>query len=239
MKINIISLINSPLRSRWMDSNYSIFNAHTKKDSSIIPFNPSLFRLFNGRQARQAEVGCAYSHLSLYKQIADDKAGDHQCILEDDALLETSFFNAIETIDKFKEKKPTIYVLGFVKTRKKEHLIRKLKYPLRSKIKFGKLVFGINDLNQCGAISYVINKSAAELIISQEQLFWLADDWMIYKRMGINVLFIEKPLVYEDLTTDSSTNNKVHSTENIFRYPFVNLYMILKAQIKELLRFIL
>ena len=232
----VISLINSPNRHKnWKVEGLTFFDAITKEDCAFHDFSKDISRAFYGRDLTYGEIGCSMSHFSLISKYAKRDEGNIT-ILEDDAITEPDFIDCINEISNLRDDTPSIYLLGYAKTSKKHRNIRHFKYPLSRKFNVGSFVFGDSSQNQCGAVGYVINQSAAQIIANSKHVFWVADEWRVIKNLGINVYYPLNPVVYEDLVTPSTTGNIVHSTESILKFPFKNLYMILKNQVKMFLR---
>lgn len=51
-----------------------------------------------GRPCRPGEIGCALSHYSIYKRIANNKSQDPVCVLEDDVLLDCHFRDVLDFV---------------------------------------------------------------------------------------------------------------------------------------------
>lgn len=236
MKKYIISLVNSPYRKKsWPINDYHFFDAVSRESTEQFTFSREISNVIYGRELTQGEVGCALSHYTVINEFSNSDE-EFALILEDDALIEGGFSDCVRSIEKRQTEEPVIYLLGYAKTCKKHKSIRKIKYPLSSKVDIDGFIFGQSELNQCGAVAYIINKAAARIISDIKHLFWVADEWKIVKNLGISIYYPQTPVVYEDLVTPSSTGNIVHSTESLSKFPLKNIYMIVKNQTKHLLR---
>jgi glycosyl transferase, family 25 len=228
--INVISLKNSTRRNKFLNSDIEIFDA-IEDDLSAI-FDKDTFRLIYGRDARKGEIGCTLSHYYLALNHAVNTKDEWSLILEDDAVFDDELFefkNNCNTISS-----PTILVLGHSKTKKRNLFIQRLIQPLTNLITIRGFEFGTANVNYCGTVAYMSNKAASKILSAQKLMFWLADDWNIIKNMGINILHIKKPLVYEDFDGLSSTGNKVVVEHDVLRKPAQILYLIILNQIKRI-----
>ena len=76
----------------------------------------------------------------------------------------------------------------------------------------GGVVFGRNNrVTECGTVGYCINRKAANIILNINQPFWLTDDWSLFIKLGIKVYHPKNPLIYEDLSSESTTRNVEYS----------------------------
>ncbi|OCH28678.1 hypothetical protein A6E12_09310 [Aliivibrio fischeri] len=233
MKIKVVSLIDSKNRlsfsSRFKSLEFDFFDAFLgikHRDS----FAEELFISKYNRSARDGEIGCTLSHYEIIKELNRSKF-DSLLILEDDAIPTTEFFEFYENV-KFKNDKPTIILLGHSKTRKKDLWLQRLKQPLTRVITIGGYDFGINNrITECGTVSYIINKKAAELLSSYDAPYWLADDWIFFRENKIDIYHPIQPLIYEDLTTISTTGNAINLNHSIFNKTLLQIGSIIKSRL--------
>ena len=80
----------------------SVLSTVYKKEESIYAV---------GRELAKGEIGCALSHLNIYKQMLEENI-DKAIILEDDILIEDNFSSIISSIDKFPDNWEVI-LLGY------------------------------------------------------------------------------------------------------------------------------
>ncbi|ENP8456996.1 TPA: glycosyltransferase family 25 protein [Photobacterium damselae] len=226
MKVKVISLTLDTTSIKGIE--FDFFHAiDNHKVKSKFNFNSNVFKLIYGREPKNGEIGCTLSHFEIINEFANDKIShdNYLVILEDDAILESNFRKVIDLIESRNSKEPEIFLLGLSKTKKENNWVHKIKWPLSNKILIDNNLFGISDINHCGTVGYILNKSAASLISKQKNIFWLTDDWKIISNMGVNVYTPQEPVVYEDLTTQSSIGNEVccynslknNFTKNIFQ----------------------
>lgn len=236
--IRIISLPKSNLRKQVENQlkgmPYKFFDACVLKDREHT-FNFVKAKEKYKRDIRLAEAGCSISHMSVYKELIANNE-EFAFVFEDDVLVEdkqalTNLYYNYEANDE-----PQIILLGHSKTRKKDLWIQRLKQPLSGVVKINSITFGSNDrVSFCGAVGYVINRNAAEIILKESVPYWIADDWSIFNRLGIKILHAKYPLVYEDLKTESTTDNEIMFNHSLAKEPLRQILSIVKSQIIRLL----
>lgn len=226
--INVISLKKSHRRNKFTSLNVKIFDAIENDDEEI--FNENIFKLLYGRNPRQGEIGCALSHYYIAKQHVYNTA-EWSLVLEDDAIFDGDLLSFKDTCPFVS--KPTILVLGHSKTKKKNLFVQRLIQPLRNPYKLNSIEFGHSDINFCGTVGYMANRAASQLIAKNDSIFWLADDWRVIRNMGVDVVHIKEPLVYEDFDGVSSTGNKVIVEHDILKKPLQIIYLIILNQVKR------
>lgn len=186
-------------------------------------FDGDTFKAIKGRMPNLGEVGCALAHIEAYKIFLSDTS-DWLVVLEDDALLDDDFVQFIRHVDTQHSTYPVSFLLGHSKTKKSNLWVQRLKQPLGGKLKFSTLVFGQNHwVSRCGVgtVGYIINRKAAEILISKHRAYWLADDWKLFENMGIKVFHPVIPIVWEDLYgRPSSTGNPNQPHHDLFSKKF-------------------
>ena len=233
MNIKIISLKHSPLRNKRFSTSlsYSFYDAKTGENEKNV-FDKKKSEMIYGRAIRSGEIGCSLSHHDIAVEFYHRGDDEWLVVLEDDALLELDFDKCCHDINKYAFNKAYIIILGYSKCLKSNHWVHKLKKPLYRQITIGNFFFGENDVNHRGTVGYIINKQAAKIMTEQEKVFWIADDWLYIRSLGINIMHPYQPVVYEDLTTGSTTSNEVTCFDSIREYPAYNIYMIIKERFK-------
>ncbi|HCD1256111.1 TPA: glycosyltransferase family 25 protein [Citrobacter amalonaticus] len=238
MNCYVISMQNSQrrddFRQKFTGMQYSFYNAIS--EDSNLEFKNKIAKSIYGRNLRNGEIGCTLSHFNLIRKLVASKDEEWSLIIEDDAIPEINFFHFIsEFEDKYLTTEPEVILLGHSKTRKKDLLIQRLKQPLRNYRSINGYAFGENrHISMCGTVSYLINKAAAEILADNEYPYWLADDWAMFQNMGLHIYHPKTPLIYEDLSYTSSTENDVIYHHNFFREPLKNVIHIIAGQYKFL-----
>lgn len=233
MYIKSISLIDSKNKAKFnfnfKNYKYSYFNALLGLEHKS-EFQRSLFMNRYRREPRNGEIGCTLSHYNLIKELANSDI-EHMIILEDDALP-TEHFNSFIMTNELYNQEPAVVLLGHSKTRKKDLFLQRLKQPLMDKILIGGHLFGKNNrITECGTVAYYINKKAAEIIANYKKPYWLADDWHFFIDNGIKVYHPLIPLVYEDLTSVSTTGNIIYLNHSFKNKPIRQVLSIIKSQL--------
>ena len=125
-----------------------------------------------GRYMNEGEVGCALSHRLCYKALIDSDS-PYAMVLEDDISVIRDW-NTLpwEDIEKtLTNSRPRVLFLSGDYWR----LSSKSITPV---------------FDAVGAYAYIINRAAAEAILSIDKPFVVADDWLAYKRLGIKLFAI-------------------------------------------------
>lgn len=227
VKVISLSLDSSSIKGIEFDYFKAIDNKVVK---SKYGFNKNVFNLIYGREPKNGEIGCSLSHFEVISDFYKNENSSSLIVLEDDAILEKDFHEYILKIqDTIKDFKPSIFILGVSKTKKENNLIHRIKWPLKNSISIGNKKFGFSDINHCGTVAYIINRSAAKIISEQNNIFWVADDWKIISNMGIDIYLPNKPLVYEDLNTISSIGNNICCYNSLKTNFKRNVTLILKG----------
>lgn len=120
------------------------------------------------------ELGCALSHLFIYKKMIDENI-ENALILEDDALLDQGVIDVMNFIEKEKNLKPTVTLLSPIS-----------KYIDTKKTKINERYSIYNGLTGTLAHGYIINNSAAHSLYSFLYPAWsIADHWFLFREYGI------------------------------------------------------
>ncbi|MGL5353359.1 MAG: glycosyltransferase family 25 protein, partial [Clostridium sp.] len=200
-------------------------------------FDQFIAKSLYGRELRKGEIGCTLSHFEIIKKFSQSN-DDSQwlLIIEDDALPEPQFQQFIadfsEECNQLSDT-PQVILLGHSKTSKKHLFVQGLKQPLKTKLTIGKQSFGVNpQVSMCGTVCYLINKAAAKLITACAKVYWIADDWQLYQNLGMQIYHSITPLIYEDLSYVSSTENLVFYHHSLYHSPLSNIKSIIIGQYK-------
>ncbi|WP_429121194.1 glycosyltransferase family 25 protein [Aeromonas allosaccharophila] len=235
MKKIVVSLKNSERRENFdklfSELGHQYFDAIVPQDNDP-RFDQFIAQSLYGRELRRGEVGCTLSHFEIIKnfsQSVDDSRW--LLIMEDDALPEPQFQQFIDDFSKEccqLSENPLVILLGHSKTSKKHLFVQGLKQPLANRITFSGHIFGQNKhVTRCGTICYLINKTAATTLSKPLNPYWLADEWALYSNLGVVVYHPIKPLVYEDLSYASATQNEVKYQHDFISRPLANIVHIL------------
>lgn len=127
-----------------------------------------------GRYMKGGEIGCALSHRKCYEEIWNNH-DDVALILEDDvSFQDVDMENIIFSVSKIlKIEKPIIVLLsGDYWYIRKQMVVNGLQL--------------VTVREAMGAIAYLMNRSAAKIMMSAEKRY-LADDWYNLKKKGITL----------------------------------------------------
>ena len=236
--IKVISLKNSKSRSSIdkrlpQDLSYSIFDGIVINHDCTNNFDTQLTSLVYGREPRAGEIGCAISHRNIISEVYDE---EWLLVLEDDFLLEDNFFSCISKLCNYQIIDPMAILLGHSKTLKRNMWWQRIKQLNTETANInGILIDKRPYVNFCGTVGYMINRSGRELISRLPTTFWIADDWGLYAKGGLKVWHLRTPVVFEDLTSPSSTNNKLKILHNVLSKDFpVEIYEGIKSILKRL-----
>ena len=194
-------------------------------------------KLLYARELNEGEKFCSLGHRFIYNDIYNCSE-DWALVLEDDAVLDPGIRSFIKEVSKLNMGEPAVLILGHSKTVKKNIWVQQLKQPSFNLKEVGTKVFGERDADLFGTVGYMINGQAAQVISEYNLWFWKADHWSIYKNMGVKILHMESPIIWEAfLTKDSLTKNPNYIHHNLFSTHFLTeVRAIINAQIKRLLR---
>ncbi len=137
-------------------------------------FDISSFYKIYKREPLRGEIGCTLSHRKCYKNLVEQKDLDYCLILEDDAFFYNDFEDKI--FDIVEELKNCDYPKIILLSPSFSFFCKK-----------NKSSYTLCDIFQgCMTIGYLINRKAAELLLSKDLFpYYLADDWRLIKRKGI------------------------------------------------------
>jgi len=150
------------------------------------------FRTY-GRTLSSGELGCALSHIAIYRKVAESNI-THALVLEDDAWLNPNIPQLLEAIEKqYTADQANIFLLSWASA---------VRQPYR-RIWAG---YGLQPVRtaQC-AHAYVISRSAAtELLQVLYPVHIVADCWEWIIKHGVARVFaLTPPAVTSDLSNDS------------------------------------
>jgi glycosyl transferase, family 25 len=161
-----------------------------------------------GRSMTAAEVGCSLSHRSVWRRIADSNCG--AVVLEDDALLDPSFF---EHMLRWRESSLSnvadIVLLGRAKVPRSSARSIAMLEPLQRWVTMDghRVGFPFKQWTS-GAVGYWISASAARRMCSRctDRVEALADDWPYYRDyLGLQVAELRPYVVWEGFETMPSS----------------------------------
>lgn len=165
------------------------------------------------RMPKEGEIGCTLSHRICYRKLLESEE-QFALILEDDVNfiypkdLETILYDILVG---YKDNRPHFITLAM-------HF---LYYPKKYR-KLGKYtLYRLNDAH--GTCAYLINRQAAEYLLSVSLPFMVADDFPFIRKRGIQIEGIYPTLAVgastkEIIPTEIQKESKTHSKISVFQY---------------------
>ena len=210
MNIFIINLkIKNDLRSRirqqtdLLGLNVEFIDAVVGNDISDTELTERVYDYPNC-QLTKGIIGCAFSHMSIYKKMIADNI-ELSLILEDDAIIGNDIKLALSEIENIDNKnKANIYLLS-----------KPTSYIKNKKLQSN--VFNIHPIyDASGAHGYVINNLAAKKLIDRMQpLKWECDMWWQFRVQGTASIYCVLPTVVFD--GDSNKNSSSLEQERLIK----------------------
>lgn len=211
----------------FLDVNFieAVDGRKMSKEQMINIWNQEATYKIYGRYMKNGEIGCALSHRKCYEEILKQQ-DDMALILEDDiSFQDVDVKNIILSVEKIlRTERPMVLLLSgdYWYTRKN---IRSNNIQLA------------NVHEAMGAIAYIVNKSAAQRMISLSRRY-LADDWYNIKKAGIELYALYPHFVDSaDLGTEISEDGYAGTIRRNLSYP-VMLHSYSRAIIRRILGWI-
>lgn len=233
MKTYVISLQDSFDRRKSISTklelnglNYSFFNAAKGKDQDLLKkinkqINYSAFK-------SDGEIGCAISHLALYKKLIDsnEKA---MLILEDDIILSPKFLKTIESLRQNISKNDLI-LIGYGSSITLSYSDSKYISSFSKKTKIEKIKLWYPRESLMGTIGYIIGSEAAEKIFYFSKKIDKPSDVLLNYApvLGIDYRALVDQVVFPDFTKFESLIRKEHFSINNYTSFKDKLYLIKK-----------
>lgn len=166
-----------------------------------------------GRNVLKGEIGCTLSHRICYRKIVESE-DDIALILEDDVC----FFDPdiVESFLKEISKKMSRNVPCVIS------LTRHLLYYKNKEDRIGKYSL-FNMREGWGTCAYLINKKAAERMLSISKPYYLADNFLLMNKKGIDVkvvnpLFAMGASEMEQMKSEIERKGRATIEKKTFRY---------------------
>lgn len=161
----------------------------------------------------KGEIGCALSHLTIYKKMVKENI-EHALILEDDVIVPKNILNCIQNIKILDHKnKPNVYLISKVNS-------------YIENVKIAHNIYKVDDAYCCHA--YILNKKAArELSKIQKKIKYESDQWgLLMLLYNVNVYCIVPHMIDSiDIDKNDSSLEKERSKNLIKRRKYLkNLY---------------
>lgn len=186
-------------------------------------FNYERCVLHQGRNLNKGEIGCVLSHRKAMRYLLESPS-EYALILEDDISIIRDLNELQEyNIDSILcSDMPTVLLLSG-----------------------DYWYFKKSDIVKCydaiGAYAYIINKAAASLILSTGKPFTVADDWYLFKKMGLHIKAIKPYMIDANLNMEQLSSDVKQEHWGFDRRRMSKTRALLSyfpAIIKRLLKFI-
>lgn len=150
-------------------------------------FDSKKYSQYYGRNVLPGEIGCTLSHRKCYKRLLESD-WKYALILEDDAhflidTIDVDFLIAVEKI--MNAEKPSVLLLH-----------ADINYKGKAKL-FCKNYDLYTVYTAMFTTAYFINRSAADLMLSEKRSYWVADDWFRFRQWGINILCLYPSVIVQ------------------------------------------
>lgn len=148
------------------------------------------------RDMTDNEIGCALSHVGVYRRMVECQQS-HALVLEDDALLLPGFMDVLQAMSS---EDYDLVLLGYPKLSEEDVRMAWLYDPVRvlKRLSTGH-VYGERPHESCkGTVSYLLSLDAAkQLVQANMPLVTVADDYHYFKRV-IRIWHLRPFVVTED-----------------------------------------
>lgn len=186
LSINLVSAIEGKcLSDEELDSNFDIVESYHRY----------------GRKLNRGEIGCTLSHYECYKRILESNH-EYALILEDDITIVGELENIKLLTPYMNNEAPTIIFLsGDYWYMRENRIVNNL--------------YLTNVYDAVGSYAYLINKSAARLILGKNpKASCAADNWSLYRSQGVIMKAIRPYLIDANIENFESTINQNYFGEN-------------------------
>lgn len=194
---------------------------NTDSDSLTSIYSSKLAKKRLNRELGKGEIGCAISHINIYKDfLTSDK--EWALIIEDDALLHRLTLKKLREMCLLPSNIDAI-ILGYSKVSHEEEAKLYWIYPIKGTyLVSGHKVGTPFKQTACGTVAYLIHRNGAKKLLkkfkSHSQLITtFADDWEFFeKECNLKILHCRPILVFEDFTnlTSSIENDRTALLSN-------------------------
>ena len=230
IKALIINLLSDSQRREYMKT---LFSASKQIEIKIIEAVDgramngeeinSVFDVYNankryGRFLSSGEIGCTLSHFKCYQNLIES-SDNYMLILEDDVTPLYPIDNVSVFTQYIDNDEPVIILLSG------DYWYTTKKYVTKD--------FSIAEVyDAVGSYAYLINKSAAKIIISKNiKPDCTADNWSLYKRQGIKIKAIMPYLIDANIESFESTIKQTYFGEIRKNMSFINRLNSIKTSV--------
>lgn len=227
--IYVINLDRSKDRLNNISKNFSEygvkFNRYSavdgkKLDSETI--NQSSTMLCKTLLCNHGIIGCAMSHLNLWKKLSSDDKTNYYIIFEDDAIINENFKNTVSEIDKIKDQLNfdilSLYCGPSINCQQYQDV-----YKLPNGIIIGKPIYPLSFT------SYIISKNGANKLLSLIKKINYHIDFEVASQIffsNINFLSLNKNIITHNWDTKSTIELHKHKSIVLYLLNFSGLSQV-------------
>ncbi len=180
---------------------FSFFNAiygvELSPEELSAAYNPQHSIEKGLRAIKKNEIGCALSHLGVYKKMLDDNI-DKMIILEDDAILDKEFVEALDIIEYLPDNWE-LFLFGYSSK-------RSIPCNFNVKLKSNPTTFnvGVSPIPRGCLHAYVVNQKGAKRMLSYKKSMYQPIDRYSGDYRLMNVYTIYPRVAKQDADLESS-----------------------------------
>ena len=141
--------------------------------------------MHNGRELNRGEIGCVLSHRRTYETFLKSDY-PYALVLEDDisVIRDINELRMCEWKSVLDTPEPTVLFLSG------DYWYVGNNSPI------------VTCYDALGAYAYMINRSAAKLMLSLDRPYYVADDWMVFREWGLNLKAVKPYMIDANLNMD-------------------------------------
>lgn len=209
---------------------FNRFDAIYGKELEDITIEKNVGMLCKNLLCNYGMIGCAMSHMELWKKLVNDNGTDYYIIFEDDAIIDYSFVGTINEIDAIKHQL-NFDILSLYCGPGPNCVHTKHLYTLENGVSIGKPLFPLS------LTSYIISKNGAKKLLSIiGKIKYHIDMEIALNNLGghITYLSLDKNLVQHNWDAQSTIehhNSKSIMFNILLKMGFINTYWLLNLSV--------
>lgn len=200
------------------------------------PVARHLQKITYGRGLRDGEIGCTIAHNLIWKKFIETDQ-KYCMILEHDAKLIRDDFSFDYLENFLRSDEPRVLVLGISKFDVTWSRWLYWKYNASLLTVNGLKYRNMVMLNKFGTVSYSMNRNAAELFTGYDLSWIMVDDFELYRRLGVKVLFAKNFFFSED-NHISLTGNEVILQHNLKTRPLIEIAEVIFLKLRRFYKYL-
>lgn len=191
------SILNETHKFPWLDVEIikAVYGKELTEKEMACLFDQKSYMSYYGRSVLPGEVGCTLSHRECYRRLLDSNK-IFVMILEDDAcFIDDAFTEGF-----------TKASTGFMNSPEPLILLLHANFEyIGGKTSFYKDYFLYPVYSALFTTAYLVNRSAAHILLQKEVPYWVADDWRLFRRWGIGIYSLYPSVIVQQWDTFTST----------------------------------